>query len=112
MSINPNDSSFAFQNLVFPVYYREVTSFLNNIQGSSYLDKFNNYIDSAGDENQAFLFFYKSLGVAYYKRYFNNDPKINMNSPSVNKQASQFNIFRNDVMENYEENGMKCQNLF
>ena len=103
MSINPNDSSFAFQNLVFPVYYREVTSFLNNIQGSSYLDKFNNYIDSAGDENQAFLFFYKSLGVAYYKRYFNNDPKINMNSPSVNKQASQFNIFRNDVMENYEE---------
>jgi hypothetical protein len=26
-----------------------------------------------------------------------------MNSPSVNKQASQFNIFRNDVMENYEE---------
>jgi hypothetical protein len=103
MSINPNDSSFAFQNLVFPVYYREVTSFLNNIQGSSYLDKFNNYIDSAEDENQAFLFFYKSLGVAYYKRYFNNDPKINMNSPSVNKQASQFNIFRNDVMENYEE---------
>ena len=102
-NINPNDSSFAFQNMVFPEYYREVTSFLNNIPGSTYLDKFNTYIDSAGDENEAFLFFYKSLGVAYYKRYFNNDPKINMNSPSVNKQASQFNIFRNDVMENYEE---------
>jgi hypothetical protein len=102
-NINPNDSSFAFQNLVFPDYYREVTSFLNNIQGSSYLHKFNNYITSAGDENQAFLYFYKSLGVAYYKRYFNNDPKINMNSPSVNKKASQFNVFRNDVVDNYQD---------
>ena len=101
-NINPNDSSFAFQNLVFPDYYREVTSFLNNIQGSSYLDKFNNYIASAGDENQAFLYFYKSLGVAYYKRFY-SEPKINMNSPSVNKQASQINIFRNNVMDNYEE---------